>query len=217
MKQKKQYNSNNLLKKHSYSLSRRGFVKLGFWGIVLSQLPFGASCNREQKSNFVDFHFSDKLYSINIQTIRDVQNILFPTGNPGPGAEELKSENYLLWILSDPLRDPWDNEYILKGFKRLDQKSNKHFGNKFSKLDKKEQEKLIEILSLEDKGQSWLSTLLTLIFESMFANPNYGSNPGGMGWKWLNHRAGMPQPDANQIYPVILQRNKEKFLNQIPQ
>ena len=113
--------------------------------------------------------------------------------------------------MNDHKLDPWDNEYIINGFKKLNKASKEQFNKRFIKLNRNKQEELIGRISLMDWGQSWLSKMLTLIFESMFANPNYGSNPEGIGWKWLNHQAGWPQPEQKQIYPNILETIEHRY------
>jgi len=201
-------------KRNNWEFSRRQFVKTALIGGMITQLPFISSCSNNQSSDEVQLSIDGKTYKIDRNFIRDVQEILFPKDELGPGALELKSDLYLIWVLNDQLLDPWDNEFIIKGFKRLDNEAKSKFDNKFTNLNKSQQEHLIAIASISDWGQDWLSKLLTLIFESMFANPNYGSNPESIGWKWLNHQAGWPQPDKNQIYPNILEKNKQKFKSQ---
>ena len=194
-----------------WELSRRSFVKLSLIGGLLSQIPFASSCIRENEKGEKIVVIDGTNYSIELELIQRVQEILFPKDELGPGASELKSDIYLIWVLNDQRLDPWDNEYIIKGFRKLDLASKEEFNTHFTKLNSKQQEDLIARVSLMDWGQSWLSKMLTLVFESMFANPNYGSNPEGIGWKWLNHQAGFPQPEKDQIYPSILEQNKNKY------
>jgi gluconate 2-dehydrogenase gamma chain len=201
---------NNYLKTKHSGFSRRQFVKLGLWAAAISQIPFGASCEQAYKSESVAFSFS-KDYHLDMKAVRAVQSILLPKDETGPGALELKAPEYLLWVLSDPRRNPRDNEYILKGFAKLEQQALYNFNKNFGRLTGKEQEDLIGRMSLTDWAANWLSTLLTFIFEAMFANPNYGSNPDGIGWKWLQHQAGMPQPAKEQIYPLILEQNRALY------
>jgi hypothetical protein len=206
----KKTNLNNSLKSGTDGFSRRQFVKLGLWATAISQIPFGASCEQVYQSDFVEFSFG-QTYKLDMKTVRALHTILFPKNDLGPGALELNAPEYLLWVLSDPRRDSRDNEYILTGFVRLEQRARKVFNKSFGALATKAQEDLIARISLSDWGSVWLSNILTFIFEAMFANPNYGSNPDGAGWKWLRHQAGIPQPAKEQIYPLILEQNKTHF------
>jgi len=197
--------------KIKWDLSRRNFVKFALATGILSQVPLATSCINQNDLDEKTITIDGVDYSIELQVIRDVQDILLPKDELGPGALDLKSDIYLIWVLNDNRLDPWDNEYIIKGFKKLNNASKDQFSKRFTKLSRKNQEELIERVSLMDWGQSWLSKMLTLIFESMFANPNYGSNPEGIGWKWLNHQAGWPQPKQEQIYPNILESIEHRY------
>ena len=194
-----------------WELSRRHFVKLALASGILSQVPFAISCINQNNLDEETVNIDGIAYTLELQLIRDVQDVLFPKDNLGPGALELKSDIYLIWVLSDSRLDPWDNKYIIKGFRKLNTASKDQFKVPFTKLNLGQQEELIARVSLMDWGQSWLSKILTLIFESMFANPNYGSNPEGIGWKWLNHQAGWPQPEQEQIYPKILEIIEHRY------
>ncbi|MCK5856798.1 MAG: gluconate 2-dehydrogenase subunit 3 family protein [Bacteroidales bacterium] len=195
-----------------WHFSRRKFIKGALTIGLMSQIPFAVSCVQTTELDEVLIKIGDKTYTIELKFIQDVQNIIFPEDEFGPGASQLKSDSYLIWVLKDDRIDPWDGTQIIKGFSRLNNRCKKQYKKKFIDITKAQQEELIAQISLMDWGQSWLSKLLTLIFESMFANPNYGSNPDGIGWKWLNHNAGFPQPTEQQIYPTILntiQHNKK--------
>ena len=197
--------------KIKWEFSRRNFIKLALASGIISQIPFASSCINQNDLGEQIVNIDGVDYPIELKLIQDVQSILFPKDDLGPGALDLKSDIYLIWVLNDQRLDPWDNEYIIKGFKKLNKASKDQFSKRFAKLSRKNQEELIERVSLMDWGQSWLSKMLTLIFESMFANPNYGSNPEGIGWKWLNHQAGWPQPVQEQIYPNILKTIEHRY------
>jgi len=194
-----------------WELSRRSFIKFALASGILSQIPFATSCINKDNLGEKVVNIDSIDYTIELQLIRDVQDILFPNDELGPGALELKSDIYLIWVLNDHKLDPWDNEYIIKGFNKLNKASQNQFNKRFTKLNRNNQEELIARVSLMDWGQNWLSKILTLIFESMFANPNYESNPEGIGWKWLNHQAGWPQPEQEQIYPNILETIAHRY------
>ncbi|RUA31073.1 MAG: hypothetical protein DSY76_01820 [Bacteroidetes bacterium] len=190
--------------------TRRSFVKTSLAASILSVIPFTSSCLTKVETDDKTVLLDGEEYQIDLNFIRAVQNILFPKDELGPGAVELKSDTYLLWTLNDQRLDPWDGEQILKGFTRLDKTSNTKFNKSFINLSQTQQEELIASISLIDWGQTWLSRMLTIIFESMYANPNYGSNPDEIGWKWVHHQAGFPQPNKDQIYPAILSIVKQK-------
>ena len=199
----------------NWELSRRNFVKINLIGGLLVQAPFLNSCVNSIEDKLPIITLSNSKVQLSLKLIQDVQNILFPEDELGPGAKQLKSDDYLIWVLNDELLDPNENRFIIDGFVKLDKTCNESQGSDFDKLSEKKQLQVIEKLSITDWGEKWLSRLLTLIFESMFANPNYGSNPDGIGWKWLNHQAGYPQPTAEQVYPSLLEKNKEEYIKSL--
>lgn len=194
-----------------WELSRRNFVKFILLSGVVSQIPLATSCIQQSDSDESLVSIVGIDFTPNLKTIQNVQEILFPSDNLGPGANENKSDIYLIWVLHDHRLDQEETHFIVDGFKQLEDLSEEQYRQGFSQLDQEEQHALIERLSVMDWGQDWLSKLLTLIFESLFANPHYGSNPEGIGWKWLNHQPGWPQPEEDQIYPIVLEKNQQKF------
>ena len=71
-------------------------------------------------------------------------------------------------------------------------------------LNPKEQKAVIEDLADTKWGERFLSRMLTLIFEALLLDPQYGGNPDGIGWQWLNHDPGSPRPKQTHLYPTIL-------------
>lgn len=204
-------NRSNNPSKNKWVLSRRSFVKFTLATGILSQIPLATSCINQDDLGMVIISIGNEKYSIELKIIRDVQDILFPKDELGPGALELKSDLYLVWVLNDKYLDPADSKYIINGFKKLNKTSKDGYGKRFTKLKSNQQEDLVARISMMDWGQRWLSKMLILIFESMYANPNYRSNPEGIGWRWLNHQEGWPQPKPEQIYPNILENIKKRY------
>jgi gluconate 2-dehydrogenase gamma chain len=71
-------------------------------------------------------------------------------------------------------------------------------------LNTTEKEALITFIAKEAWGSSWLSIILTYIFEALIADPQYGGNVNESGWKWLNHYPGNPRPAKKLLYGNIL-------------
>ncbi len=75
------------------------------------------------------------------------------------------------------------------------------FDRRFENLDFDSKERLLRYLGDRTRwGRNWLSLLLYYIFEALLADPVYGCNPNGIGWKWLEHQPGFPRPPADKIY-----------------
>ncbi len=175
-------------------MTRANFLRKILIAGIASQIPFYFSCSEEEIEE------NDILTNSDLKIIRSVQDILFPKYKDTPSAKEVKADRYLLWVLSDTKQDPDENEYVINGIQWLEETAIETFSESYLDLNRTEKEKLIKIISAENWGESWLSKLLTLIFEAAFSDPLYGSNPNKIGWKWIKHNPGLPRPTKKQIY-----------------
>jgi len=181
----------------SWQLSRKLFMQSVIMGGVFSQLPWIKTYGSwYQKASLL----SEKQLFI----VSSVQEILFPSDENGPGAIEINATEYLLWILSDKNKDPEEIEYIINGIGWVDETANENYSKKYLDLEQSEKEQLISDISNERWGESWLSVILSFIFEALLCDPQYGGNPDKIGWEWLGHYPGQPKPTEDLLYPEIL-------------
>ena len=185
-----------------WQTSRRHFVKgLLFTGII-TQIPFLSACISKDKEDILPFgQLNDKQNKI----LFEVQNILFPNDGNGPSAKDIKALEYLQWVILDSRMDPSEVEYLLNGIRWLEESSGEIYSNPFLKLSDENMSYLIAKVSKENWGESWLSVVLTLIFEALLSDPQYGGNTDSMGWKWLNHNPGNPRPTEELLYDKIFE------------
>ncbi len=179
--------------------NRRQFFKLLLAGTVVTQIPWWMSCSPDDKthSNYI---FNQRQKEI----IEIVQNFLFPSDGDGPGAKEINAKKYLQWVILDTEMDKDEIEYIFSGIKWIEETAQEEKETSFLQLNEKEQEEVLIFIAQQSWGESWYSVLLTFIFEALLSDPVYGSNPVGIGWKWLNHNSGDPRPGENQKYGRLL-------------
>lgn len=180
----------------NWQISRRNFVKSTLALGVLSQTLVLESCVDTSISGFI---LSEKQLNILIS----VQNILFPKDKNGPGAIDFNAHKYLVWALTDKRVDPDENQYIINGLKWVNETAEEEYSKQFLKLSKEQQVRLIHTISKTNWGESWLSVMLTFIFEAMISDPIYGFNTDEIGRKWLEHRAGLPSPTKDLMYDRI--------------
>lgn len=135
--------------------------------------------------------------------IAAVQNHLFPSEDNAPGAIEINALRYLHNYLANPATDPEDIHFILSGTQSLQQFTTQKHGMAFTDLSINAREKLLRGFEKQPEGRRWLTTLLNYILESLLTDPVYGGNPDGIGWKWLEHRPGLPRPPANKRYWLL--------------
>ncbi len=181
----------------SWHLSRKFFLQSVIMGGVLSQLPVVKILGNTVKDTSI---LSEKQLSI----VSSVQEILFPADDNGPGASDINAKEYLLWVLADPEKDPEEVKYIINGIGWVDETAEETLSKPYLELTQPEKEKLIETISHKSWGESWLSIILTFIFEALLSDPQYGGNPNGTGWKWLSYIAGQPRPTPELLYPEII-------------
>ncbi len=181
----------------SRRISRRNFIRNSLAIGALSQMTLLQSCINDGTDE------SNILSKKQLALVIVVQNILFPRYEDSPGAIDFNADKYLLWVLSDRRIDPEDNQYIITGLKWLDEAAKEEKNTHFLKLSKRKQVQLIQTISKTNWGESWLSVMLTLIFEAMISDPIYGFNTNESGRKWLEHEAGYPRPTKETMYDEI--------------
>jgi len=188
--------------------SRRYFLK-GIIGVgVIANLPLINSCNPEKNRGI--------LTKRQKEIAKYTFGYLWPDDKSGPGIVEIKVYDYLIWMLSDKNIDPEENQYTINGLNWVDETAMEDYQKHFEKICKREKYRLLHKISNLEWGENWLSKMLSILIEALFADPVYGSNPDGIGWKWVNHNPGQPRPDNENKYPVILNRKKENiFINSL--
>ncbi len=139
-------------------------------------------------------------------TIVAVQNHLFPSEPDSPGAGDVHAASYLKNVLDDKQHEQDERNFILNGPGWLNDLATKDFHKPFTQLNETQREQLLQRIAHSQAGENWLSLLLMYIFEALLSSPVYGGNPGGIGWRWLEHNPGFPQPTSNNSYKKLLQR-----------
>jgi len=185
---------------------RRDFIRTMIIGGVSLQLPFVFSCN-SSNLNTIQINIDDKYYQIDTILFKEIADILFPKTSISPSASEFKAVIYYLWNLKDSNIKAKKRHYLASNLSRIDNYCKENYKNSFIKLGKKEKESAIKEISLKNWGENYLSSLMTLIIESMYANQIYGCNPDNIGRNWLSFKGGYPQPTIKNKYPEILNIN----------
>lgn len=145
-----------------------------------------------------------KLFKNDVQVLLHAAYHLFPQSKLGPGAIDLKISGYLSMVLKDERILEEDRHYLLQGAVWLEQRAVETFNKSFLNLAYVEKEKLFQEITEYRWGVSFVRNTLTYVFEALLCSPVYGSNPNEVGWKWLDHNPGFPQPSMNEeiVYDV---------------
>ena len=124
------------------------------------------------------------------KVIAAVQEVLFPKGLKAPSASEFAATAYLLNVSTHSSFWAEDLKLLVNGAKLLINEK-----NNFLNMNPKEQDKALrDFVNNNSKGESWVSLLLFYTLEALLSDPIYGGNKNTLGWKWLRHNTGQPQP-----------------------
>jgi len=134
------------------------------------------------------------------KTFAAVQEHLFPVTKDSPGAGDINATLYLKSMLYTPDMEKENREFIINGIGWLNAMSNEMKGKPFIQLPEQDREIVLRRIEKSRAGQSWLATLLLYTIEALLADPVYGGNPHGIGWKWLQHQPGFPRPPEDKMY-----------------
>jgi gluconate 2-dehydrogenase gamma chain len=132
--------------------------------------------------------------------IEAVQDHLLPSEPDAPGASDSNATAYLDRALADPKFDPDVKGFILDGIGWLEEIAGQREGQSFPQIQPAKREDLLQQIARSSAGERWLSTLITYSLEALLADPLYGGNPDGIGWRWLGHDPGQPRPTPDKIY-----------------
>lgn len=194
----KQYKNDlgtRITKPYKLGIDRRHFL-FGMAAVSATLfLPTTITCTR---SPIHDIH--NQLTDANFAILSHVQNHLFPSSDHSPGAADIHAAEYFSWILMDTQKDPEVIQSLRDGLKWTDEQAQLLFEKKCIDLEPDEMEMTLRTLATFNYGELWLSRVLTYIFEALFSDPIYGSNNEEMGWKWLDHRPGLPRPTDTNKY-----------------
>ncbi|OSM06974.1 gluconate 2-dehydrogenase subunit 3 family protein [Magnetofaba australis] len=129
-----------------------------------------------------------------------VQRHLLPSEAHAPGAVEIHALSYLQRVVQDRFVDAETRRFITQGTVWLADMSQQIVGRPFVELNEAEREIVLRRIARSAAGENWLATLLTYLMEALLCDPIYGGNPGGVGWRWLQHTPGFPHPPADKRY-----------------
>ena len=133
------------------------------------------------------------------KTLAEVQEHMFPAAADAPGASDIGAIVYLHNTIENPAADGEDREFLFNGVGWLNDLAREKTGHAFVALDEQQKETLLRQIEESRAGRNWLSLLLTYVLEALLADPVYGGNPDGIGWKWLEHQPGYPTAARRQI------------------
>lgn len=178
-------------------LRRRDFLLLLTSLAALSPIKLMAANSRNPVEQYPDEPW---------KTLDAVFEHLFPAMDGAPGARDIRVIPYMQTMHNAPDAVPDDMAFIRKGVGWLNDLSHTEYQQPFATLDEITREKILRKIESSDAGERWLSNLLTNLLEALMSDPVYGSNPNGIGWKWLQHPPGYPLPTTDSMYYKLSRR-----------
>ncbi len=128
---------------------------------------------------------------------------LFPAEPDAPGAKDAHATAWLHNGLRMPEVDDTHRRFIRNGVIELEKLSRKIQQRSFVELDAAQRETVLRRMETQPGGKAWFQEILRYILEALLSDPVYGGNPGGIGWRWLEHRPGFPRPPKEKRYFLL--------------
>lgn len=130
-----------------------------------------------------------------LQTLAIVQKDLFPE-------EMITTSNaysYISLIFQHSRVSADDKQYLRNGTKWLNEEAVNTYKKVYPKLSSQERQVILEKISKESWGESWIKIVLMYILEATLGDPIYGINKNESAWKWLEHESGLPRPQERYL------------------
>jgi gluconate 2-dehydrogenase gamma chain len=135
------------------------------------------------------------------RTLEAVQAHLLPPGTDAPSAASVGATSYLYRTMRHSSFDFEIRDFIFLGAGWAEREAMNIYGRGVAALEAGERERVCRILLNEyERGEAWLSTLLTYTLEALLSDPIYGGNRDESGWKWLHHVPGSPRPRKRFVH-----------------
>jgi len=129
---------------------------------------------------------------------------LLPADDDGPGAGQVGTLAYLRTTL--PHSDTDKRDFLIGRIPALNAEARKQHGAGFAELSGTDREALLQALMSDSGWRRWLSRHVDIVLESLLADPVYGGNIDGAGWRWLAHQPGFPTPPADKRWYFLHDR-----------
>ncbi|CAH0991329.1 hypothetical protein SIN8267_01432 [Sinobacterium norvegicum] len=174
-------------------ISRRHFVQ-GLAGASIL-VPVSASAINQAAEALVEERDKDPWLTLGL-----VQQLVLPNDGNGPGASEINALAYLRAVSEQPQLDTDSKAFIFNGVNWVNDVAMQSHQQHFSALNNEQQRLLLTTVAKSRAGENWLSMHVRYLFEALLSSPGYGSNIDQIGWQWLQHSGGFPQPSEQKLW-----------------
>jgi hypothetical protein len=128
------------------------------------------------------------------KTLEVLHKDLFPSSSFIPNVKFINANIYLDKIFAHSRVSHEDKQYIKNGVRWLNEEAINKYKKVYAKLPEEKRQKVLSDITELKWGESWIQTIMMYMMEAMLGDPVYGGNINKLGWKWLNHKSGLPRP-----------------------
>jgi gluconate 2-dehydrogenase gamma chain len=185
-----------------WETNRRSFLRAALIAGAASQIAWFTSCSTELEAA------NDYLTAEQSTILKSIQEIIWPNDGNGPSADDLNTFGYTLWVFGNNYNKHEDRKYLIEGLNWADETSQEIYFKKYVALDQEEKDAITEKFTKLNWGKNWMSIMVTLVMESVLLDPIYGGNKNEAGWKWLEHKAGIPRPTEETRFEAFVSNHK---------
>lgn len=129
-----------------------------------------------------------------MQTIALLYKDIFPQSAGSPKIYDINASYYLNSMLNHSRVTDQTKAFIRNGVQWLNEEAVAKYEKVYTKLTASQRQEIVEEIIQTGWGERWIQTLLTYLLEAMLGDSVYGGNRGESGWKWVNHKSGLPRP-----------------------
>ncbi len=194
-----------------WSMNRRKWLQLALLGGIAASTPWITSCESGETNDGPNLNGGDIFTHEEMQNIYALQNVLLPEEGYGPSAAQMNAHQYFVWSLSDKHLPTSEKDYFVSKSIACFDLCKEQMGKSFHKLQPVEMENFLLKNMSENWFESYISKMITVIFEATLLDPIYGGNIDEKGWEWLEHLPGNPRPTEQTKYPEILKKIKPQL------
>ena len=180
-----------------HKISRRNALKSAAGALAIAGMPVMLNAKALENSQQA---FKEKVKTDPWRTLDVVFEHLLPASPTGPSAAELRVTQYLFNVVHLQPTEQAEIDFIYKGVGWLNGYTQSQLQQNFELLSDENKELMLRAISKSNAGDNWINNLINYLYEAMLAPPVYGGNPKGIGWQWLEHKAGFPLPPIGKRY-----------------
>jgi len=191
-------------------ISRRSALKSAAGAVAIASMPIMLNAKALDKATQ---QLNEQLTQDPWLTLNAVLAHLLPPSKIGPSAQEIQATQYLYNVVYQQPTEQDEIDFIFKGVGWLNGYTQSQLKQNFVLLSTENKEKTLRAISRSNAGDNWINNLINYLYEAMLTPPIYGGNPNGIGWQWLEHKAGFPLPKIGNRYYELPGQQKINIVN----